>query len=148
MRCFLKDFHCWYLTPLLRSLTRSIDSLRSSMFAFRIIQIMWSQFTRCRVNEICIIRVVAVTSFWWDCSFLHGGGWPVPPTQASHINGTLVTREEPSPMSMSCVFFTELKPFVALSWQFAFDTQESGPGISPFLNGGRSSYHRVMLLPV
>jgi hypothetical protein len=24
---------------------------------FRIIQIKWSQFTRCRVNEICIIRV-------------------------------------------------------------------------------------------
>jgi hypothetical protein len=30
---------------------------------FRIIQILWSQFTRCRVNEICIIRVGAVTSF-------------------------------------------------------------------------------------
>jgi len=43
----------------------------------------------------------------------------------------------PSPTSMSCVFFTELKSFVALSWQLPLTPKRFQTGYRTVLRWGR-----------
>lgn len=43
----------------------------------------------------------------------------------------------PSPISMGRIFFNGAQTICCLKLAIAFDAQESGPGIAPFLNGGR-----------
>jgi hypothetical protein len=43
----------------------------------------------------------------------------------------------PSPISMSCIFFYRAQTICCLKLAIAFDAQSSRPGIAPFLDGGR-----------
>ena len=73
--------------------------------------------------DFYIIRVVAVI-YHKEIVLRHGGGWPVPPTLASQINGTPSDPTiNPSPTSMSCIFFYRAQTICCLKLAIAFDAQ-------------------------